>query len=170
MVLCRRRHNPLPLSLAAAPIAPSAPASAAPAPSYVYAYASGACTQALPGGYTVSEKVFYTGLNHTFPNGDKLVHGQQGEVVGPATLETHKGKGVNVRFPGNTASIGCFLNTVRRFRAASAATRPYVPHTRRCVRTSRAAVPTSTRPQLQASAAAVAPERGHAGPHPSVFW
>ena len=124
----------------------------------------------LPGGYKLGDKVFYTGSSQTLPGGDKLVHGQQGEVVGPATLETHKGKGVNVRFPGNTASIGCFLNTVRRFRAASAATRPYVPHTRRCVRTSRAAVPTSTRPQLQASAAAVAPERGHAGPHPSAFW
>ena len=27
----------------------------------------------LPGGYTVGEKVFYTGMNHTFPNVDKLV-------------------------------------------------------------------------------------------------
>ena len=113
----------------------------------------------LPGGYTVGEKVFYTGLNHTFPSGDKLVHGQQGEVVGPATLETHEGKGVNVRFPGNTASIECFLNTVRRFRAASAATRPYAPHTRRCVRTSRAAVPTSTRPHCGGGSAGEGPCR-----------
>ena len=124
----------------------------------------------LPGGWKRKDLPYFTGSSHAFPSGDKLVHGQQGEVVGPATLETHKGKGVNVRFPGNTASIECFLNTVRRFRAASAATRPYAPHTRRCVRTSRAAVPTSTRPQLQASAAAVALERGHAGPHPSAFW
>ena len=48
----------------------------------------------LPGGYKLGEKVFYTGLNHSFPSGNKLVHGQQGEVVGPANLETHKGKGV----------------------------------------------------------------------------
>ena len=118
MVLCRRRHNPLPLSLAAAPIAPSAPASAAPAPSYVYAYASGACTQALPGGYAVGDKVFYTGKDKTWDDGDKLVHGQQGEVTGPATAESHKGKGVAVLFPGNTASINCYLDSVRRLRSA----------------------------------------------------
>ena len=122
MVLCRRRHNPLPLSLAAAPIAPSAPASAAPAPSYVYAYASGACTQALPGGYAVGDKVFFTGASATFPSGDKLVHGQQGEVTGPATSETHKGKGVKVLFAGNKSSVNCYLTSVRRLRAAPAAT------------------------------------------------
>jgi len=113
----------------------------------------------LPGGYTLGEKVFFTGASATVPNGDKLVHGQQGEVTGPATLATHKGKGVAVRFPGNKGRIECFLTEVRRLRAASAATRPYALHTRRCMRTSRAAVPTSTRPQLQASAAASVPER-----------
>ena len=105
----------------------------------------------LPGGYTVGEKVFYTGLNHTFPNGDKLVHGQQGEVVGPATLETHKGKGVSVRFPGNKNSLSCRLTSVRRLSslrshqplcATHATLRAYVPRGR----------PASTRPQLQATA------------------
>ena len=113
----------------------------------------------LPGGYTLGEKVFFTGASATFPDGYKLVHGQQGEVVGPATHATHKGKGVKMRFPGNEGNIDCFLSTVGRLRAASAATRPYALHTRRCMRTSRAAVPTSTRPQLQASAAASVPER-----------
>ena len=107
--------------MATAPIAPSAPASAAPAPSYVYAYASGACTQALPGGYTVGEKVFFTGASQTWDDGDKVVHGQQGEVTGPATIETHKGKGVAVRFPGNNGSLECHLTEVRRPRAAPAA-------------------------------------------------
>ena len=95
----------------------------------------------LPGGYTVGEKVFFTGANETVSTGDKIVHGQQGEVTGPATLETLKGKGVAVRFPGNKGNIECYLNTVRRLRAASAATRPYALHTRRCMRTPRAAVP-----------------------------
>jgi hypothetical protein len=113
----------------------------------------------LPGGYTLGEKVFFTGASETISNGDKLVHGQQGEVTGPATHETHKGEGVAVLFPGNKGNIDCFLSTVGRRRAASAATRPYALHTRRCMRTSRAAVPTSTRPQLQASAAASVPER-----------
>ena len=52
----------------------------------------------LPGGYRVGEKVFYTWPNRTFADGDKVVHGQQGEVVGPATGENTKGKGVAVRF------------------------------------------------------------------------
>ena len=56
----------------------------------------------LPGGYTVDEKVFFTGANETLPSGNnKLVHGQQGDVVGPATHENHKGKGVKVLFPGH---------------------------------------------------------------------
>ena len=71
----------------------------------------------LPGGYAVGETVFYTGSNQTASNGDKWVHGQPGEVTGPATIETHKGKGVAVRFPGNTGSIECLLTDVRRLRA-----------------------------------------------------
>ena len=78
----------------------------------------------LPGGYTVGEKVFYTGSSQTFSSGDKLVHGQQGEVTGPATDEATKGKGVAVRFPGNKGNVNCYLTNVRRLRAASAATPP----------------------------------------------
>ena len=90
---------------------------------------------ALPGGYKVGEKVFFTGASETFDDGDKLVHGGQGEVTGPATLETHKGKGVDVLFPGNKGYISCLLTEVRRLRAASAAPPPAcAPHTRRCPR------------------------------------
>ena len=42
------------------------------------------------------------------------MHGEQGEVVGPATSESHKGKGVEVRFPGNKGTVSCYLNQVRR--------------------------------------------------------
>ena len=35
----------------------------------------------LPGGYTVGEKVFYTDSSDTFDDGNKVVHGQQGEVT-----------------------------------------------------------------------------------------
>ena len=76
---------------------------------------------ALPGGYTVGDQVFFTGPSETFPSGNKLVHGQQGELVGPATSETHKGKGVAVRFPGNKVNVNCYLTEVRRPRAAPAA-------------------------------------------------
>ena len=83
----------------------------------------------LPGGWEVMDPLYYTRESQTLINGDKLVHGQQGEVVGPATSETHKGKGVAVLFPGNKQSVGCYLTTVRRRRAASAAPSP-TPHTR----------------------------------------
>ena len=75
----------------------------------------------LPGGYNLGDKVFYSGASQTFPSGNKVVHGQQGEVVGPATAESHKGKGVKVRFPGNKGNISCYLTQVRRLRAAPAA-------------------------------------------------
>ena len=92
------------------------------------AQVSRAAPPPLPGGYRVGEKVFFTGGSETFMNGG--LHGGQGEVVGPATAETHKGKGVNVLFPGNKGSVGCLLTSVRRLRAASAATPPPAPHTR----------------------------------------
>ena len=82
---------------------------------------SGDAPTPLPGGYKVGEKVFYTGASYTFADGDKLVHGQQGEVTGPGRGKW-TGKGVEVLFPGNKDSINCYLYQVRRLRAASAAT------------------------------------------------
>ena len=81
---------------------------------------SGDAPTPLPGGYKVGEKVFYTGTSHTFPSGDKLVHGQRGEVTGSGRGEWTC-NGVEVLFPGNKASINCYLTMVRRLRAASAA-------------------------------------------------
>ena len=65
--------------------------------------------------------MFYTAASQTLSNGNTLVHSQQGEVTGPATLETYKGKGVNVLFPGNKGSVLCLLTSVRRRPAVSAA-------------------------------------------------
>ena len=78
----------------------------------------------------MGEKVFYTGASQTLQPGYELVHGQQGEVTGPATAESVKGKGVEVLYPGTKASISCLLAQVRRLRAASAATPPPAPPTR----------------------------------------
>ena len=75
-----------------------------------------------PGGWKRKDLPYYTGASETVSNGDKLVHGQQGEVVGPATNESVKGKGVAVLFPGNKGSISCYLTGVRRLRAAPTAT------------------------------------------------
>ena len=94
-------------------------------------------TQPLPGGYKVGEKLFFTAASQTFADGDKLVHGQQGEVMG-AAIGALEGKGVCLRFPGNKGNANCWLTTVRRLRAASAATPPPAPHTREAVPTPRA--------------------------------
>ena len=88
----------------------------------------------LPGGYKVGEKVFYTGATLTFEFGGKThkyPHGEQGEVTGPATLESHKGKGVKVLFPGNKGRVDCYLTQVRRLRAVSAATPTCASHAKR---------------------------------------
>ena len=82
----------------------------------------------LPGGYEVGEKVFYTGASQTWDDGDKLMHGRQGEVTGPGTGEWTEG--VKVLFPGNKGNINLYLTDVRRLRAASAAHPPAcAPHT-----------------------------------------
>ena len=86
----------------------------------------------LPGGYTMGEKVFFTGSNRTWDDGDKLVHGQQGKVTGPVTGEKTKDTQVKVRFPGNRSNVVVNLTSVRRLRAAPAADPPHAcaPHTR----------------------------------------
>ena len=73
----------------------------------------------LPGGYEVGQQVYFTGASQTLMDGYKLVHGQQGEVMGPGTSSKRTaGEGVVVRFPGNTSLVGCFVTEVRRQRAA----------------------------------------------------
>ena len=41
---------------------------------------------------------------------DRVLYGKRGEVVGPATSETHKGKGMAVLFPSNKGVIDCYLS------------------------------------------------------------
>ena len=75
----------------------------------------------LPGGYVVSDMVYYTGASKTFDNGDRLEHGKRGEVVGPATSETHRGgKGVKLLFTGNKGAINCYLTQARRLSPTTA--------------------------------------------------
>ena len=67
----------------------------------------------LPGGYKVGEQVYYTGCSHVFESGERVEHGQQGEVVGPALRDSHKGRGVAVRFLGINLATNCLLTEVR---------------------------------------------------------
>ena len=83
------------------------------------AQVSRAAPPPLPGGYKVGDQVFFTGPSQTTLNGDKLVHGRQGEVTGPGTGKWTEG--VKVLFPCNEGSINCYLTNVRRPRAAPAA-------------------------------------------------
>ena len=71
----------------------------------------------------LGEQVYYTGSSENFASGNRLEHGKQGEVVGPATCESLKGKGVDVRFPGNKRAINCFLTQVRHRRRRAATPR-----------------------------------------------
>ena len=81
----------------------------------------------LPGGYTVGEQVYFTGTSQTVETGDRLEHGNQGEVAGLATSKSHEGKGVALRFPGNKGAINCLLNSVRRRRRRAQPTRSCQP-------------------------------------------
>ena len=86
----------------------------------LHAQVSRRAPPALPGGYTAGDTVFYTGASATWDDGDKLAHGQQGEVVGPGTGDEAL-MHVDVLFPGNKGSIECHVTEVRRLRAAPAA-------------------------------------------------
>jgi len=43
-----------------------------------------------------------------------LIFGERGTVVGPATLASHKGKGLAVLFDGNKGTVQVFLNQLSR--------------------------------------------------------
>ena len=78
----------------------------------------------------VGEQVYFTGASHTFEDSSyvQLEHGEQGEVMGPAICESHRGKGVAVSFPGRQGGTiirefrvsECYLNHVRRRRRRTA--------------------------------------------------
>ena len=74
----------------------------------------------LPGGYVVSDKVYYTGTSETIESGDRVEHGKRGEVVGPATSERLRGKCVVVLFPGFKRAIHCYLTQARRLSPSTA--------------------------------------------------
>ena len=79
----------------------------------------------LPGGYRVGDKVFVVGASQTFADGDKVVHGGQGEVMGPFTDDEWT-EGVEVLFPGNKGSVNCYLTSVRLWYPSEARLRRHV--------------------------------------------
>ena len=61
----------------------------------------------LPGGYAVGEKVFFAAGGETFASGDKVTHGQAGEVKGGAS--DGDPNHVVIKFPGNADPIEAHL-------------------------------------------------------------
>ena len=94
----------------------------APAPT-VLTESSSTAPPLLPGGYVVGERVFYTGGSQTFPSGNKLTHGQAGEVKGGSKPEGHA-IAANVAFPGiwATSASGSLTSAARRRRRCRADT------------------------------------------------
>jgi len=67
----------------------------------------------LAGGYKVGDKVYFVGGRHTFPSGNRLEYGKQGEVTGGATGD-EKDTHVAVQFPGNKGLVNCPLTELSR--------------------------------------------------------
>jgi len=74
----------------------------------------------LPGGFKLGEMLYFIGTSHTFDNGDRVVHGQQGEVMGPDLEDPDS---MSLRFPGNTRRTGCFFKELSRTRPAASSAR-----------------------------------------------
>ena len=60
----------------------------------------------LLGGYTVGEMVYHIGASEAFLNGDRLVHGEQGEVIGPSPPGEFEGR-LQIKFPNNKGIVHC---------------------------------------------------------------
>ena len=57
----------------------------------------------LPNGYVLGEKLYFVGIGQSLDDGDRVVHGQVGEVIGPVLDGLNKG-GLTMIFPGNKTS------------------------------------------------------------------
>jgi len=70
----------------------------------------------LAGGYRPGQKVYFTGLDEAFPNGDCVGYGTRGDVTGPCDMEEceYWEDRVNVGFPGNDANVSCSLLELSR--------------------------------------------------------
>ena len=65
----------------------------------------------IAGGPTKGDGMHYCGGSETFPDGDKKVYGQLGEVMGPVPGHPDY---VAMKFPGNKGNVPCLLNQLSR--------------------------------------------------------
>ncbi|CAE8632265.1 unnamed protein product [Polarella glacialis] len=64
----------------------------------------------IPGGYSVGDRVYWCGMNWTFPNGDRLKFGSEGEVAGRSCVgDGLDDRRVAVSFRGNRGAVAMRL-------------------------------------------------------------
>ena len=66
------------------------------------------------GDHEVADTVYYTGNCQTVQDGDRLVHGQQGEVTKETYIDEDGDRVVAALFPESKCSVECNLATVRQ--------------------------------------------------------
>ena len=68
----------------------------------------------MPAGFAVGMQLFFTGPSFKASSENWLVHGTQGEVMGPAMSKAFKGKGVTLQFPNNKTCVDCAFSELSR--------------------------------------------------------
>jgi hypothetical protein len=64
----------------------------------------------IPGSYSIGDRVYWCGMNWTFPNGDRLRFGAEGEVAGRSCVgDGMDDDRVAVNFPGNKGAVAMRL-------------------------------------------------------------
>eukprot|EP00929_Paragymnodinium_shiwhaense_P030271 TRINITY_DN17180_c0_g1_i1.p1 TRINITY_DN17180_c0_g1~~TRINITY_DN17180_c0_g1_i1.p1 ORF type:complete len:1490 (-),score=372.41 TRINITY_DN17180_c0_g1_i1:231-4700(-) len=67
----------------------------------------------IPGGYRLEQQVYYCGEEKTFPDGDRLLFGLRGEVVGRSTAgDASDDRRLKLLLEGNQMSVSVFLSQV----------------------------------------------------------
>jgi hypothetical protein len=64
----------------------------------------------LPGGFRLSEPVYYCGASEAWDDGDRLEYGARGEIAGMSDDD----RSVEVSFPGNKDVVDCLLTDLSR--------------------------------------------------------
>mmetsp|Transcript_7619 Transcript_7619/g.19449 ORF Transcript_7619/g.19449 Transcript_7619/m.19449 type:complete len:914 (+) Transcript_7619:103-2844(+) len=78
----------------------------------------------IPGGYNLGDKIFYTGMDWSYANGDRLTYGAQGEIAGRSCQGDDKdNERAAVLMPGNRAAAHLRLTEMAQHPPVDLATR-----------------------------------------------
>ena len=72
----------------------------------------------LPGGFSIGQKVYYTGDSKTLASGNWLVFGEPCEIMGPTDSTEPQPDQLNVQFPGRDRHVNCKLSSLSRLQPA----------------------------------------------------